>query len=297
MIQGIDYSTNEPTEAELQAASIKFACRYTGYTAPGLSQSKILTLAEARDLTAKGLSIVSNFEWYNNRPNEGFAAGKADAYTAMQYHAAAGGPSTAPIYFSVDYQPTDLIAVGEYFKGIASVMPLDRIGVYGSYIVVQYLANNALAAWFWQTYAWSTDASGTYWYTGNHIEQYRNSAVLTDGTVVDLDRALVGVFGQWSTQGEPNYMEAQFNAVWYNPKSGVPEGYQSGIYKVVLEGFLAHKYSACFPTSDEITKGMTDWLGNPTTYQTLSNGHHAEYANGVCRIFDPEGTLVFVGSI
>jgi hypothetical protein len=294
MIQGIDYSMGMPSSAALRG--FDFACRYTGYTSPGLPQSKILTLAEAKDISYKGLSIVSNFEWYANRPNEGWFAGEADAHTAMQYHAAAGGPKNAALYFSVDFLPADLTPIGRYFQGIASVMDLEWIGGYGPYKVIKYLREQNLISWCWQTYAWSTDSTGTYWYEGNHIEQYHNGVALSDGTVVDLDRAMFPQFGQWSLQGDPpKFMENQFNAVWYSDRSGVPAGYKSGIYSVVLAGFLSFKYSACFPTSNEIA--TTDWQGNQKIYQTLSNGHHCEYSDGTGRVYDGSGKLVWSSSI
>lgn len=294
-IQGIDYSMGEPLQHALQTAGIQFACRYTGYTSPGLPQSKILTLQEAKDLSAKGLSIVSNFEWYANRPNEGFNAGAWDAHTAQQYHAAAGGPDTAPIYFSVDFLPTDMTPIESYFQGIASVMPLEDIGAYGPYSVIKFLKENNLITWCWQTYAWSTDASGTYWFSGNHIEQYHNGVALSDGTIVDLDRAMVTEYGQWSIVQENSYMETQFNAIWFNPAGNVPAGYESGIYKIVKAGFLQFKYAACFPTSGEVS--AVDWQGQQVLYQTLSNGHHCEYANGTGKVYDPHGTLVWVSSL
>jgi hypothetical protein len=49
-----------------------------------------------------------------------------------------------------------------------------------------------VAAWFWQTYAWSAGV----WAPGNHIEQYQNGVALA-GATLDLDRALTADYGQW----------------------------------------------------------------------------------------------------
>lgn len=289
-LQGVDYSVT-PDIATMINYGVKFACRYVGYSQ--LSQSKILTLAEAQKLSAAGISIVSNYEWYAGRPLEGYTSGVWDAHTALQYHTAAGGPSDAPIYFSVDLStPTDMSSVYQYFKGIASVLPISRIGAYGSYNTVKLLKEGGYITYSWQTYAWSSGQ----WYTGNNIEQYSNGVILPDGSVVDLDRSKTSYFGQWilgSTSTGANYMENQFNDVWYS--SGIQSGYQSGIYKVMLQGFLSFKYSACFPTSNEI-KTVT-WSGSSVLYQTMSNGHHCEYANGQGKVYDPSGKLVWISTI
>ena len=292
-LTGVDYSSSMPDIATMLNYGVRFACRYVGYSQ--LSQSKILTLAEAQKLSAAGISIVSNYEWYAGRPLEGYNSGVWDAHTALQYHAAAGGPPDAPIYFSVDLStPTDMTAIYQYFQGIASVLPISRIGAYGSYDTVRLLKGGGYITYCWQTYAWSNGQ----WYTGNNIEQYSNGVILPDGSVVDLDRSMTNYYGQWiigSTPGTTgvNYMESQFNDVWYS--NGVQAGYQSGIYKVMLQGFLSFKYSACFPTSGEIK--TTTWSGSSILYQTMSNGHHCEYANGQGKVYDPSGKLVWVSTI
>lgn len=295
MTQGIDYSMGEPTQQALNNGGIKFACRYTGFTSPGLSQSKILTLSEAKDLSSKGISIVSNWEWYADRPERGFYAGVWDAQTAITYHTNAGGPPDAPIYFSVDYAPSSFTNVDAYFRGIASVLPLNRIGAYGSFYTISHLHNSGLITWCWQTYAWSNG----WWYIHNNIEQYLNGTTLSDGTVVDLDKAFPdsnGYFGQWILDppiGANKFMDQQFNDVWY--ANGVPAGYKSGIYQVMLAGFNAQKFTACFPTSAEIN--TVDWQGNKLLYQTMSNGHHCEYANGTGRVYNPQGSMVWSSTI
>ena len=87
-------------------------------------------------------------------------------------------------------------------------------------------------------------------------------------------------------------MRTQFDNIWYNPASGVPAGYQSGIYKAVLAGFLAVKYSACYPISQEVM--TVNWTHDRVIWQSLSNGCHAEYdIYGVTRIYAPSGALLF----
>jgi hypothetical protein len=288
---GLDYSGTIPSLTSMLSAGVGFTVRYTGYfsgyndTDFITPQAKCLTKPEAEMHSLAGISIVSNWEWYALRPQGGFDAGVWDAGEADKIHTGVGGPHSAPIYFSVDYNSNGDDAM-DYFRGIVSVLGLARVGVYGNYWVMRRFHEvGGLATYYWQTYAWS----GGVWYPGNHIEQYLNGAVLA-GVEVDFDSALVDNFGQWRSVNP--FMEQQFNSVWYNPASGVPSGYQSGIYRAVLAGFMAGKYSACYPIMQEIDSN--DWRGNHIRWQSLSNGCHAEFNDaGVTSIYDGDGILRF----
>jgi hypothetical protein len=85
------------------------------------------------------------------------------------------------------------------------------------------------------------------------------------------------------------HMEKQFNEVW----ASVAGSYISGIAKIVKAGFLAHHYSACFPTSSEIA--TVDWNGNPILYQGLSNGCYVAYAAGRATIYDGCNRTLYSG--
>ena len=194
---GLDYSAGMPPIADMKAAGVAFVCRYTGYFAgyndaqPQTPQGKCLTPEEAKALSQAGISVVSNYEWYETRPTEGYAAGVWDAQEAQKIHLACGGPANRPIYFSVDFDASGPDVL-DYFHGVASVIGLSRTGVYGSYRVLQYLFDQAAIAWGWQTYAWSGGA----WEPRAHIQQY-NNAVIMSGLSVDYDRSLKADFGQW----------------------------------------------------------------------------------------------------
>jgi hypothetical protein len=286
---GVDYSEGYDIHT-LTSNVVSFACRYVGYTSPVLPQTKILTLQEAQDLSSANISIVSNWEWTANRAQDGFNAGASDAFLADKLHQSLGGPSNKPIYFSVDYNSPGSDVV-PYFQGLASAIGLHRVGVYGPYACVKYLAQHSLASWFWQTYAWSTDSTGTFWYTGNHIEQYLNGVTVGD-MVLDYDRSMVSDFGQWIIGGiQKNFMEKQFDTVWTSSSFGV----KSGIYTVVRQGFLVHAYSACYPLDAELT--TVDWAGNAIQWQSFSNGCHAEYANGKATVYDATNKPLFSGGI
>ncbi len=188
MAFGLDYVAGPPI-ADMKAAGVAFVCRYLSFV-NNLTQGKLLTAAEAKGLSAVGISLVSNYEWYANRPLEGAASGRQDAQIAAGQHIACGGPATRPIYFSVDID-VDGAQVLDYFKGVASVIGEARTGAYGSYRVLQYLLNVGAIAWGWQTYAWSAGI----WELRAHIQQYQNGMVMA-GANVDYDRSIKSDFGQ-----------------------------------------------------------------------------------------------------
>lgn len=201
VIQGVDYSFDHPTPAELKQAGKKFACRYV-YPQSQNPGTKNLTRTEANALKAAGIEIVSNYESYAGRAADGRPAGITDAKAADIQHLACGGRGTAPIYFSVDYDttPSNYPAIDGYFKGVASVLGLARVGVYGEYDLVKHLMDSGLVGksadagkyYCWQTYAWS---AGKY-DERCALAQDKNGVKLGSGTV-DLDSAHCTDYGQW----------------------------------------------------------------------------------------------------
>lgn len=217
---GLDYTAG-PALASMKGASVAFVCRYVGYfsgynlNAIATAQNKVLTPGEAQQLSQDGISIISNYEWYANRATENASSGVWDAQTAQTIHAACGGPSDRPIYFSVDADVPGA-STANYFRGVASVIGLARTGAYGSYQVIQYLLDNNLISWAWQTEAWSNGL----WDSRNHIEQYQNG-VLMDGASVDYNRSLKSDFGQWRIGTMQTYspQSADF-AQWFTATDG-----------------------------------------------------------------------------
>lgn len=179
----------------LKANNVAAVCRYLFGAGTNLP-FKQLTKVEADDLIANGIAIVSNFEQGTQNCLGGFAAGVADAKHADQVHKACGGPDDAPIYFSVDYDAPedDQPVINEYFKGIASVIGLDRTGVYAGYWPLSRLGDAGLVKWFWQTEAWSGDNvdSRNHLIQRNHLG-YRN----IEGVETDINEAHADNYGQW----------------------------------------------------------------------------------------------------
>ncbi len=188
---GLDYVIGPPI-ADLKAHNVTFVCRYLS-SVNALTKVKLLTPQEADTLLKADIAIVSNYEWYAERVLEGYQSGQQDAQIAASQHHACGGPPDSPIYFSVDMDLQGPEVVN-YFNGVHSVLPLSRIGAYGSYRVIKFLLDNHLITWAWQTYAWS----GGQWDSRRHIEQYENGMTI-GGASVDYNHALTTDFGQWRT--------------------------------------------------------------------------------------------------
>jgi hypothetical protein len=185
-IPGADYSSGHPGGAALAAAGKKFAARYVSH-----SPAKNITLTEATDLAAHGVSVVVVWETTANRAAAGRSAGIADAHDALTQATAAGMPNGRPIYFAVDWDADPTVVV-PYFQGVASVLGVARTGVYGGYKVVRYLLDHGLAHWAWQTVAWS----GGLWDTRAVIRQYATQTRI-NSVDCDLDTATAADYGQW----------------------------------------------------------------------------------------------------
>jgi hypothetical protein len=162
----------------------------------------VLTKGEADKLRAAGLSVVSNWEFRTDDQLRGRDGGRYDAREAERIHKAVGGPANAPIYFSTDFDASaaQLATCYEYLRGCADVLGWDRVGVYGGYRTIAYMAGKGVK-WLWQTYAWS----GGRWHPGAQLQQYKNG-VKVAGADVDLNRATTTAYGQWAATEKENDM-------------------------------------------------------------------------------------------
>jgi hypothetical protein len=207
MLEGVDYSSSRPGGAALAAAGKRFVVRYVPYG----GYSKGLDRAELADLRAHGIGVALVWEQVTSRALQGAAAGAADALTSQAAVVSLGFPPTTPIYFAVDFAGTlaQQPAINQYLSGAASVIGKARVGVYGSYDVLNRCRANGTAAWFWQTYAWSGGNIASY----AHLYQYHNGANVNGS--VDLCRAMQTNYGQWDALTPPETStEADMALVW-----------------------------------------------------------------------------------
>ena len=189
MSSGADFTDKNLTGAEMKAAGLTFACRYLSGHSGGWKE---LSLAEAKDKTAHGILIVSNWE-DTGRPANTVAQGESDAKRALAEAHACGMPLNRPIYFSIDHDVA-VDGADNYFKGINNVFGgPGNVGVYASAGVIQHLHGKGLVKWGWRTMStgWHGGASTV----DSQIEQTGGSTV--KGTSIDKDKGLTADIGGW----------------------------------------------------------------------------------------------------
>lgn len=195
-MKGVDYSWGRPNLEALRAAGFEFAVRYLSYESP--PPGKVLTATEARAISAAGLGVVLVWEWQTIDALGGYAAGVQHAEVAAGQARTIGAPADVVIYFAVDFDPhpTQWSLIRAYFEGVCSVIPYRRVGVYGGIRTIAFCHDHSLAAWFWQTYAWSGGA----WHPAAHARQVRNGVTIA-GATVDLNETTVDHIGQFRFTG------------------------------------------------------------------------------------------------
>lgn len=205
MIEGVDYSRTGHADwgqlaGALTAAGKRFAWRYAvDDKAPS---GRGIAAAEYRALRAAGIDVGLYWEGSESWMLGGEAAGVAAARNAEANRAAAGMPEGMPIYFAhdIDPEPRHFGAIDACLRGAASVVGWDRVGVYGGWLLMNYLAGGGTVKWLCQTLAWEYGnglhpAAGLYqygfnkWYGGTNCDLVRatrehvGQASMFDGSV------------------------------------------------------------------------------------------------------------------
>lgn len=198
----LDYAAGVLKAADIKAAGALGAIRYVSDRRPNAQWmlGKPIGLPEARDLYAAGLKIVSNYQFGKQDTADwlgGQDAGIAHAKRGWELHTAAGGPVSAPIYVSIDDNPTlDQYKqqVAPYLRAWESVIGHQRVGVYGNSTTIDWALQDGLGAWFWQ-HNWGTPKG--YVHPEAHLHQFEIDARTVAGVGVDLNDILKPQFGQW----------------------------------------------------------------------------------------------------
>jgi len=194
-LKGIDCAAKISAAAaqQIKAAGYDFVCRYLVPNV-GSTAWKALTTAEMHAISDAGLLQLSVFESGADRCKGGAAAGAADGRTAYLLAQNYGIPETAILYFAVDFdaQTVDLDAIEAYLRAARAQTGNYEVGVYGSYRVIEAMAQRGACRGFWQCYAWSYKQTSTH----RTAYQYRNGQTVA-GISVDLDEAYDGA-GLWS---------------------------------------------------------------------------------------------------
>ena len=197
-----DYAAGVLKAADIKAAGALGAIRYVSDRRPNAQWmlGKPIQLSEARDLYQAGLKIVSNYQFGKADTADwlgGQAAGVTHATRGWELHTAAGGPVGAPIYVSIDDNPTFeqyKQQVAPYLRAWESVIGHQRVGIYGNSTTIDWALQDGLGSWFWQ-HNWGTPQG--YIHPEAHLHQFEIDARSVAGVGVDLNDILKPQFGQW----------------------------------------------------------------------------------------------------
>jgi hypothetical protein len=198
----LDYAAGVIPASDIRAAGAVGSIRYVSDRRPGGAwmQGKPIQLAEARDLSQHGLKIVSCYQYGKQSSADwlgGQSAGVAHAKRGWQLHTAAGGSPAAPIYASIDDNPSyDQYKqqVAPYLRGWESVLGHQRVGVYANTKTIDWALHDGLGAYFWQ-HNWGSPPGFTHPAANLHQVEIDKRSV--GGVGVDINNVLTPQFGQW----------------------------------------------------------------------------------------------------
>jgi hypothetical protein len=199
----VDYAGGVPSASAIAAAGHLGAIRYVSDRRPGAAwmTGKPMTAAEADELTAAGLQVVSCYQFGKGATADwrgGFAAGVKHATRGLELHTEAGGPADRPIYASIDDNPTAVefaAMIAPYLLGWQSVVGAENTGVYANSPTIDLAAAAGLGAWYWQ-HNWGTPKG--YVNPAAHLHQIEIDKRAIDGVGVDVNTVLREDYGQWS---------------------------------------------------------------------------------------------------
>jgi LysM repeat protein len=191
-VKAMDCATKLSAEKAkaLYAAGIRLIGRYIGSP----SSWKTLELAEVKALKDAGIKIYSIRQTTNNVASFfNYAKGVTEAKEAETWAHSINQPNGTAVYFSVDFDAkgSALDAVKQFFKGVAVTLKDYKVGVYGSYGVVEALSETTYTDYYFQTYAWSGGKVSKY----ADLFQYKNGQAIA-GVTVDYNE-IKDDAGEW----------------------------------------------------------------------------------------------------
>jgi hypothetical protein len=198
----LDYAAGVIPASDIRAAGAAGSIRYVSDRRPGGTWmlGKPIQLAEARDFVQNGLKIVSCYQYGKQSSADwlgGQSAGVGHAKRGWQLHTAAAGPVGAPIYASIDDDPSyDQYKqqVAPYLRGWESVLGHQRVGVYANARTIDWALHDGLGSYFWQ-HNWGSPPGFTHPAANLHQVEIDKRSV--GGVGVDINNILKPQFGQW----------------------------------------------------------------------------------------------------
>ena len=199
----LDYAAGVIPASQIRAAGAVGSIRYVSDRRPGGSWmlGKPIQLPEARDLNQNGLKIVSCYQYGKQSSADwlgGQSAGVTHAQRGSQLHSAAGGPAGAPIYASIDDDPSYeqyKAQVAPYLRAWESVLGHQRVGVYANSKTIDWALQDGLGSYFWQ-HNWGSPRG--YTHPAANLHQVEIDKRNVGGVGVDLNNICKPQFGQWA---------------------------------------------------------------------------------------------------
>ncbi|QIS15424.1 DUF1906 domain-containing protein [Nocardia arthritidis] len=198
----VDYAGGIPSAAAIRDAGHLGVIRYVSDRRPGAEwmAGKPLRSREVDELRAAGLRIVSCYQFGKGPTADwrgGLEAGKRHADRGLALHRAAGGPDDAPIYASIDDNPSAIdfaTMIAPYLLGWQSVLGQANTGVYANAPTIELATAANLGSFYWQ-HNWGTPKG--FVHPSAHLHQFEVDKRAIDGVGVDLNNALQPEFGAW----------------------------------------------------------------------------------------------------
>jgi hypothetical protein len=199
----LDYAAGVIPANQIRAAGALGSIRYVSDRRPGGNWmlGKPMQITEARDLSQNGLKVVSCYQYGKQSSADwlgGQSAGVTHARRGWQLHTAAGGPASAPIYASIDDDPSYeqyKQQVAPYLRGWESVVGHQRTGVYGNSKTIDWALQDGLGSYFWQ-HNWGSPEGRTH--PAANLHQVEIDKRNVGGVGVDINNMCKPQFGQWA---------------------------------------------------------------------------------------------------
>jgi len=199
----LDYAAGVIPASQIRAAGAVGSIRYVSDRRPGGAWmlGKPMQISEARDLNQNGLKVVSCYQYGKQSSADwlgGQSAGVTHARRGWQLHTAAGGPAGAPIYASIDDDPSYeqyKQQVAPYLRGWESVIGHQRVGVYANSKTIDWALRDGLGSYFWQ-HNWGSPHG--YTHPAANLHQVEIDKRDVGGVGVDINNICKPQFGQWA---------------------------------------------------------------------------------------------------
>lgn len=197
----LDFSVDQIPAVKIKEAGHIGVIHYVSDPREKWMLAKPVTAWYATSLKQEGLLNVSNFQFGKGSTSDwrtGYTNGVKCAKRALELHKAAGGPDNAPIYASIDDNPSDnelKDLIKPYLQGWQDTIGKDRLGVYGNKKTIEYCNANGLGTYYWQHY-WNGTGDRSISPIA-HVTQERIDKDKVNGIGVDINVIRKPYFGQW----------------------------------------------------------------------------------------------------